>query len=336
MPQLGGNTLDQIIQSQPQGPGGPRAPTFSMGGMPTNPLFYTSGPSMRPTQPGDVQDYSAMDPMLRDQLTGIQDAGHYEHGIQALLGADYRPWTDTVGGAEGELTRNWNLDPMKSLAQTLGYDLGNYDFNNTARLGGGAGKLWDDLSRDTNDYYKVTGASGSWNPNPDDRWSAATLYKRDQENQLNPLGPSSFFHSADPGGFYKQNADEINGILSTVMPAFGGWAGMLGSGASGTLSAGSGLGLTSGLTSAIGSTASNALVNAAIQSALTGSGAQGFLGSLGSAGMNAGLSSAMGNMGLGNIFGTTGSGQAVNPLQYYNATMGRAGGTAGLAGMFRK
>jgi hypothetical protein len=297
------------------------APTFDMGGIDQRNYNPILAGSMQPIS--QMINNNPTDAGLRDQMTAA-NVGNLSHGVNALLGRGYQPYWNEIGGAEGETNFRTNLEPAKNLASLFNIDPGKYDL--TGRQG--ASSFINDLNTATNPYYSVSGLSRSWAPNPNDaRQAATTLYQQNPQGQLQQAAPSSFYSAPRTGGFLRQNADEISGILSAVLPAFGGWAGLLGQGASGTLTAGGGLGLTGGLSSAVGNTATNALVNAGMGSLLSGNGTQGFLSSLASGGLNSALGSGIGNLGLGsNVTDLLRGG-----LNAYNSTAGRAG----LSSMFR-
>lgn len=299
------------------------APTLSMNGVDQRNYNPVIAGSMQPVS--QLQMSNPTDPMMQDQLTAA-NVGNLSHGVNALLGRGYQPYWNETGGPEGESTFHTNLEPAKNLASLFGVNSSAYDL--TGRQG--ASSFINDLNTATNPYYSVSGLSRSWAPNPNDaRQAATTLYQNNGQGQLQQAAPSTFYSAPRTGGFLRQNADEISGILGTVLPAFGGWAGILGQGATGTLTAGGGLGLTGGLSSAIGNTATNALVNAGVGSLINGTGGQGFLSSLAGGGLNSLAGNALG--GLSNTLGSNVTDLLRGGMNAYGRTLGRAG----LSSMFR-
>lgn len=236
------------------------------------------------------------------------------------------------GGMDGNQHIDNGTAPqdIMGMARAMGFDTSKYnlqdssdlisaDYDARSRANGlntprtsGLGQLYNDMNAgELGRYSTIGGLSTGWgeDQDPAHRQAARTIYRDNGQGSLQPVHNSNFYHAEEnPGWVRGEGADTIS-ALSMMMPAFGGWAGVLGNGAAGSLSAGSGLGLTSGLSSAIGTGATNALVGAGV-SGLTGGGWRGALNSLVGSGIGAGVNSAMGGNGLSGMFDTAGSGAA--------------------------
>lgn len=102
--------------------------------------------------------------------------------------------------------------------------------------------LYDEVNRRTRDYVSVGGLASGWAGGGAGNM-ARTIYK-EVDGQLLPVSRPQFHQRRTNNGFISRDA--IAG-MSLMLPAVGGWAGILGQGGAGTLNAGAGLGLTSGL-----------------------------------------------------------------------------------------
>ena len=244
---------------------------------------------------------------------GSMGAGWVRQGAAAFMPGDlnfsdmdWSPVTSQYGeGGQQESNldeynsylRSFQRD-LSNVANNFGYDISGYDLNDIGALGGqradpryqsalrnsvsqtgreaGTGNLQnllDDLNTDLSGFYRMRGASSGWDGRGDPRSTATTMYYRQPNGDMVPISESQFGRKPEHQGWAREDGAELIRGLSMVMPAFGGWAGLLGSGTAGTVTGVTGgLGLTTGIPSAI--------VNAGMGAAL-GGGTNGLLGSLG-------------------------------------------------------
>ncbi len=318
------------------------APQYTMGGIATNLTSMFDNSPFRHQATGVLQQ--APDPALQATIQSM-GAGGIDRGVAAFLGGAYSPFStngagygDDATGGMGTTTTDFNS--LINLAHQVGYDTSKYnlDPNQTnpaandpraTRNGDmGINGLYDDMNQYLSNYYGVGGLSSGWDGSKSPLSAAHTLYQDVGGGNLVAASQPVHYQATPNQGWLKsdQGRDMLS-AASIVMPAFGGWAGLLGQGTAGTLSAGSGLGLTTGLSGAIGTGATNALVNAGINSALQGTGSQGFLGSLaGSLGGAAGNSLFGNGNGLSSLFSTANAGASpLNPMSYMNNAMNYTG-----------
>lgn len=258
------------------------------------------------------------------------------HGVDAFLGG----YTNgefgggyTVNPGMDQQTVNEGAGGINALRQ-LGLQTGFQDVGKYADTDMGKRALYDDLNSYLKDYWGVSGKDPQ--ASYGDKAATRALYKDDGTGNLQAVSnPRVYGKAPKDNGFIGK---ESLTALSLALPMFGGWAGMLGQGAAGTLSAGQGLGLTSSLGSTIGTGAANALVNAGMGTLMNGGGGQGFLQSLLTQGLGAGVNSAMGGSGLSNMFNTANPGASTfNPMQAFQQGLGRiglAGSPVGLASRY--
>lgn len=246
------------------------------------------------------------------------------HGVDAFLGgytnAEFGGGRQTNPGMDGEIVREGagGIDALRQLAMQTGFK----DANKYANSDAGKRALYDDMNDYLKDYWGVSGKDPL--AKYGDKAATRALYKDDGSGNLQAVSnPRVYGKAPKDNGFIGK---ESLTALSLALPMFGGWAGMLGSGTAGTLSANAGLGLTSGLGSTIGTGAANALVNAGMSSLMNGSGGQGFLGSLLTQGLGAGVNSIAGGNGLSNMFNTANAGaSSLNPMGYFQSGLGQIG-----------
>lgn len=273
-------------------------------------------------QVNPLQGYN-LDPALQAQILA-GDRGGINHGLSAFVGGLnpntlFRPNYNSEGYEHPSDTaeRNAQWQNISNLAQGLGID---------PRSFGTKENMYNQMQRLTNDYYTVGGLTQATAGKANGDLAQRTLYRfNPQTGTLDAASrPVNYVDSNSDKGFIGRESLQA---LSMMLPAFGGWAGMLGNGVSGTLTAGGGLGLTSGLAGTIGTGATNLLTNAAMNSLVNGSGVQGLLGAAGQGLVGAGLNSAMGGSGLSNLFNTANAGQVmnVNPMTYYTQGLSRLG-----------
>lgn len=319
----------QPMGSEGQGPNKNLAPNFHLGGVNTAQSsphqLGTMGGLVRPRRASDLQVHPGqVDPALKQTIQSA-GAGGIARGAEAFLGTGFQPWVKEVG-PDGELKNTADAQgqyqQLRNLASAIGINASPYGDVNKGQ--GDMRTLYDLVNNATKDFYGVEGLSQGWSGNPNVRGAARTMYKDIGGGNLRPVTTPKHFLAEETSGEMLKGAVQD---LSMVLPAFGGWAGLLGSGTAGTLSAGAGMGLTTGLGSAIGTGAANALVNAGMGAMASGSGGQGFLQSLLSQGMGAGVGSLTGGSNnLSNMFNTSGAGVSnLNPMGYYRDTMGRMG-----------
>jgi hypothetical protein len=281
--------------------------------------------------PVNKQFYSGLapDPTLSamSKYRNGSEAGEFmmNHGVDAFLGgytnAEFGKGRMTSPGEDGEriVDGAGGIDALRRLAMQTGYS----DYGKYANSDQGKRALYDDLNTHLKDYWGVSGKDPR--ASYGDKAATRALYKDDGTGQLQAVSnPRVFAKPAKDNGFIGR---EGLTALSMVLPMFGGWAGMLGQGAAGTLSAGSGLGLTTSLGGAIGTGATNALVNAGMGALTNGSGGQGFLTGLLGQGLNAGMGSITGGANnLSNLFNTANAGSSVfNPMSAFRENLGRIG-----------
>lgn len=311
------------------------APTYDTSGMSqiANPMaarmaaiLQAQGIESTPAQMG--LDFGTAPQELKDFL-GVGGMGQAVRGVNAFMGrygndnaATYRPIT-TTRGQDGETIQEANSAPLMSLAARLGYEIpSDYDPSDIYQTQG----LYNSMNNELGDIYSIYGINqNAERMTGKDRASTDTLY-RHQNNMLTPISPSNLSVAPKKGGSPFQMPEFLS-ALSVVLPAFGGWAGILGQGTAGTLTAGGGLGLTGGLSSTIGTGLTNAAVNAGMNSMLTGSGIKGFgtsmLGSMAGAGVN----SLMGGNGLSGMFDTSNASAPLpnNPMGSFRGGLGGIG-----------
>jgi hypothetical protein len=252
---------------------------------------------------------SPVDAGLQSQIQSA-GAGMANRGVGAFLGGGFSPYMSEFGSRE----RQQGWQQLRDLAAGLGFNTQGYGNTDTS-----LNALFNDMNDATKDYWGISGLEGwSGNSGGGKDSAARTLY-RDTGGQLSPVTAPRYYRNVNDNKALISR-DAITG-LSMVLPAFGGWAGILGQGAGGTLSAGSGLGLTGGLTSALGTGATNALVNAGAATLSSGGDWRSGLGSLFGAGMGAGM---QGN--LGSMFQNVGDiGANINPMSYFQQNLRNTG-----------
>lgn len=270
------------------------------------------------TAPQELQDFLRHEGM-----------GQVARGVNAFMGSHgndntmtYNPVT-TTRGQDGETIQSANSAPLMNLARQLGYEMPQgYDPGDIQQTQ----SLYNSMNNSLSDIYSIYGINkDAARMTGKDRASTQTLYQH-QGNSLNPISPSNLSIAPDKGGSPWQEPEFLS-ALSVILPAFGGWAGILGQGTAGTLTASGGLGLTGGLSSTIGTGLTNAAVNAGMNSMLTGSGIKGFgtsmLGSMAGAGVN----SLMGGSGLSGMFDTSNASAPLpnNPMGAFRGGLGGIG-----------
>lgn len=247
------------------------------------------------------------------------------HGVDAFLGgytnAEFGGGRMSNPGMDGEVIRDGagGINALRQLALQTGFQ----DANKYADSDQGKRALYDDMNNYLKDYWGVSGKDPL--AKYGDKAATRALYKDDGAGNLQAVSnPRVYGKAPKDNGFIGK---ESLTALSLALPMFGGWAGMLGSGTAGTLSANAGLGLTSSLGSTIGTGAANALVNAGMGSLMNGSGGQGFLSNLLTQGLGAGVGSLTGGANnLGSMFNTANAGaSALNPMGYFQSGLGQIG-----------
>lgn len=281
----------------------------------------------------NTRDYGNIaDPTL-NAMMNTAGHGRARSGVQAFLGDNYN-LTQQAQGSDDPTNLTYNTQPLLNLAQQTGFDTSRYTLDpsqqriNGQRNASGIEALYADLNNQLKDYASIQGIS-NWQGRSDPRAATHTIYRREGD-RLNAVSPTMEYRQRETGGGLLQDP-EFMAAMSVAMPAFGGWGGILGQGTAGTLTAGSGLGLTTGLGSVVGGGAANAITNAAMNAALGGGGGRGFLGSLaGSALGAAGQSLTGGSGGLGSMFDTSTAGVSqLNPMGYYNSALRGTGNPLG-------
>lgn len=110
--------------------------------------------------------------------------------------------------------------------------------------GKGMNQLYADLQNKTKDYMRVRSASAGWDGKNDPRSMADVMYQQTAPGQWVPVSKPKYYKQPEKGSWAQEDGADLIAAASMIMPAFGGWAGALGNGAAGTLTAGGGLGLT--------------------------------------------------------------------------------------------
>jgi hypothetical protein len=246
-----------------------------------------------PTNPGSV------DPMLGMALMAGGDGG-MSRGAQAFLGQAFNPWAREDQGIDGTgapRDQGAQINQLFALADQLGIDTSGY-----SRSVGGMGirgersgtndamALYDEVNKRTRDYVSVGGLAQGWAGGGANN-SARTIYK-EVDGQLLPVTRPTFRQRRTNNGFISREAITA---MSLMLPAVGGWAGILGQGGAGTLNAGTGLGLTSSLPASAVNMGVNTLIQGRINPmsllSLAGGGGQfqtpmsSFQGTLGTTGL---------------------------------------------------
>lgn len=207
------------------------APTYSTRGLDA----FMSG------DPSRLAEANTMDPALKMAMTAGGKSGMMSQGIGALMGAAYRPTQTEITNAPGEFVNRDDSSHLWNVANQVGFDPSQYQHvdDSTAefyRRQGynmddqpkGVGALTRDLGNATKDLYGISGMSSGWTGSGDPRGSSATLYRR-QGEQLVPITAPRNFSAPRTGNWWKSsNGREFLTALSMVMPAVGGYAGLVG------------------------------------------------------------------------------------------------------------
>lgn len=256
-----------------------------------NPTPYTNRflPTFTPGDPGS---------MAAAQAGNSMGGGWQRRGIQAFLPGDlnfadmdWSPVTNQYGDAGPQVTPDYNksLNSFKNqvgaLAQQLGYDVSGYNPSELGRLGMGASNnaAWNqpwikaspasrqagggnfqdlvkDINKDLSSFVRLRGPSAGYDGKGNARSTSEALYYVQPDGTYIPVSAPKSGVKREHRGWAKEEGAETLAGLSMIMPAFGGWAGILGNGVGGTLTAGGGLGLTGGL-GAVGNMAANVIGN---------------------------------------------------------------------------
>jgi hypothetical protein len=247
---------------QPLTDGGPgyrpnryNAPVYSASGLShiaDTPYIGQAG-AINPTtvpRPFAPQNPGSMDPVLGMTIKA-GDSGFMSRGALAFLGQGFNPWAREVNGAESSPSAEagGQIDQLFQLANNLGIDTTKYsrEPGSMGIRGERSGQrdamaLYDEVNRLARDYVSVGGLSSGWSGGGPSA-VARTIYK-EVDGKLLPVTRPQFHTRQTNNGFISRDA--IAG-MSLMLPAVGGWAGILGQGGAGTLNAGAGLGLTSSL-----------------------------------------------------------------------------------------
>jgi hypothetical protein len=224
--------------------GGPKAPEQQASAAPAGGF----APTYDMNDPAQKAAYEA-----RLQTAG---AGRSYQGAKALLG-DVPLFTPGSGEGMGE---HWNVDKYKALADQIGFDTSKYVLDPGAMnhqldsTGTGIFGFEKDLNEALKDYHQVSGLSTDWDSRYGDRTHATTLYK-DEGGVWTPVSESQFLNLPRSGGFIRQNAGPIGGMLSIFGGALGGAA-----------LAGAGSAAGAGVAQGVGQAAAQGATQAASQS----------------------------------------------------------------------
>lgn len=269
------------------------------------------------------------------------------------------------GFSEGDVARNSSLgeyndylnsfrDQVVSLAGQLGYDTSGYNLDNIDRLGmgpawqerwvkespssreAGRGNFQDlvrDMNKDLSNFVRLRGASAGYDGRGNARSTSEALYYIKPDGTYVPVSPPRRGSKPEHRGWAREDGAEFIRGVSMLLPAVGGWAGLLGQGTAGTVTGlTGGLGLTTGVPSAIVNAGMSALLGGGTNGLLSGLG--GYLGGLGAGalGLPPGLGSQVGRLATNYLLSQGGSGgSSGNGLQgLISGALGGAGtGTVG-------
>lgn len=235
----------------------------------TNPLGQGGAPSYDLNSP--------LGQALFGMTLNAGGAGQVGHGVQAFLGNRYQPTyaktsLSAMNGGNDATNTGQNYNSLFNLGSQLGYG-GNledmykvYQNNQYDPMSGGAPKLdpntgqiignpgrdaqnanesfdkyYSGLQDYLKDYYSIQGLSSGWDGSSNNARSASnTLYRDDGNRVLNPVSAPQGYTAREKGNWFQENP-EFMSIVSTMLPAVGGWAGLAnlaGAGVSGASAAG--------------------------------------------------------------------------------------------------
>jgi hypothetical protein len=200
----------------------------------------------------------SIDPALGTTLQA-GGSGFMSRGALAFLGAGFNPWARESHGAESVASpqSGAQLDQLFSLAQQMGIDTSKYTREQSR-------ELYDELNNMTKDYVSVGGLSQGWAGNGST--VGRTIYL-ERDGRLLPVTRPEFHRRQTNNGFFSR--DFWQAAATTLLPAFGGWAGLLGQ-----------TGATAGL-SGTALTTANAGINALGSYAMSGGNPRSLIGGLG-------------------------------------------------------
>lgn len=229
-------SLPDLVAGAGGAPSKNLAPPYTLGGINTAMASaFDMFPSMRPME-GNFQQ--APDDALRQTILS-GNSGTLDRGAAAFMGKGFAPWQssgETESGtvdASAERTRQNEIDALFQTAAGLGIDTSQYSRNvapggfRGERTGNDVRGLYDDLGAKTKDYYGVAGMSSGWTGSKDPRGASRTLY-RNVNGTLLPVSSPQHFHAREDSGWAKNEGAETLTALSMMLPAVGGWAGLIG------------------------------------------------------------------------------------------------------------
>lgn len=270
------------------------------------------------------------------QMGGAMGAGWQRTGVNAFLPGDLNYFD--LGGENWKATQSGETDVtnpdqpryresivqgLEGLAKKLGYDTSGYDLSagyqpqhdqhtidqyKALGINLDPGKktltnLYEDLNKDLSKFQRNRSASAGWDGSGNMRSTSETMYYEQEPGKWVPISSPKGGQKREHRGWAREEGADTLAAASVIMPAFGGWAGLLGQGTAGTLSAGSGLGLTSGLGGMIGNGLANTVVNSVMNGIMSGGNPQSILSGLGSGILGQGAMGLAGGKSLGDIFG---------------------------------
>ena len=272
---------------------------------------------------GNAPSYDLSDPTSLAMLSmgGAMGAGRVDNGVAAFMPLD---WSEPMVSNQSTDSAAYDIRPFAESVNNLGQQLGRptTPLPDMTRLDESGNRLahhpsefwestpsrraaraavepagfnaqYENLNRDLADIYRLKTASAGWDGKNDPRGTATTMYRR-QGNNLTPISAPQFAtQPTNPGWIRGEGADFV-AAMSTMLPAVGGWAGLANTVAPSVVGAASG---------AIGQTATNALINAAMSGLISGNPAGALSSIAGTAGGAAGQ--ALGNT-VGSGYGALG------------------------------
>lgn len=215
---------------------------------------------------------------LLQMTLGAGGSGQKADGVEAFLSNKYQPnyaRTSLAPVSGGTLATNQgqNYSSLFNLGQALGYKGDTAAMNQVAGLNraydpssGGAGKLdpntglpigptakdydladlnmqkhYAGLDNYLKDFSTISGMSSGWDGSKNNpRAASSTLYRNNGNNVLEPVSSPTGYTARERGNWFQENP-EFMSILSVMLPAVGGWAGLAnlaGAGVSGASAAG--------------------------------------------------------------------------------------------------
>lgn len=231
-------------------PGGQLAAALGRTGDGTyNPAAYTGSytPTYDFSNPGSAEYQTSLDAL---KAGNSMDAGWNRSGVNAFLKGDINFWDQSWNAAEREgnpLGQDSYLQgrteagkELLTLAHNLGFDTSGFDVNSWSswenRKGAGSlgtqpkgiFDLYQALNKDLEGFSRRRTASAGWDGQNNMRGTAETLYFNDGSGKHVAIDAPRFGQKREHQGWAKEEGSELIAAMSMVLPAVGGWAGLLG------------------------------------------------------------------------------------------------------------